>query len=39
MKDKEIEIAQNLHQEAEEILAITVTSINKARPKQQNRST
>ncbi len=36
MKDKDIRTAQNLHREAEEILAITVASINTARRKQQN---
>ena len=36
MKDKDIGTAQNLHREAEEILAITVASINTARRKQQN---
>ncbi|SKB31654.1 four helix bundle protein [Salegentibacter holothuriorum] len=39
MKDKDIRTAQNLHREAEEILAITVASINTARRKQQNKKT
>jgi four helix bundle protein len=37
MKDKEIEFAQKLHQEAEEILAITVASINTARKNSQTK--
>ncbi|SHG32349.1 four helix bundle protein [Salegentibacter echinorum] len=37
MKDQEIKIAQKLHKEAEEILAIIVASINTVRRNQKNK--